>query len=111
MAGNHLWTYEKYVVANIFIVDWRPTVASLTIKCKVDSSFGFNRLWYMTISYNDIDNNKEAYFYTDFKMVRLDGSSLHKHFIKNFKSTNVIIEKGEITVNGCRHLLWKVFRL
>jgi hypothetical protein len=40
-------------------------------------------LWYMTVSYNDTDNSKNAYFYTDFKMVRPDGSSLHEHFIKN----------------------------
>jgi hypothetical protein len=57
-------------------------------------------LWYINISYNDTDNIKNAYFYTDFKMVRPDGSSLHKHFIKNFKSTNVIIERGKIIVNG-----------
>jgi hypothetical protein len=33
-------------------------------------------------------------------MVRPDGSSLHEHFIKNFKSTNVGIEKGKVKVNG-----------
>jgi hypothetical protein len=33
-------------------------------------------------------------------MVRPDGSSLHEHFIKNFKSTNVLVEKGKIIVNG-----------
>ena len=57
-------------------------------------------LWYLTVSYNDTDSSKNAYFYTDFKMVRPDGSSLHEHFIKNFKSTNVLVEKGKIIVNG-----------
>src|ERR671919_65993 len=57
-------------------------------------------LWYMSISYNETDNSKNAYFYTDFKMVRPDGSSLHKHFIKDFKSTNVGIEEGKVKVNG-----------
>jgi copper chaperone len=56
-------------------------------------------LWYLTVSYNDTDRSKNAYFYTDFKMVRPDGSSLHEHSIKNFKSTNVLIEKGKII--GC----------
>ena len=57
-------------------------------------------LWYLTVSYNDTDRSKNAYLYTDFKMVRPDGSSLHEHSIKNFKSTNVLIEKGKIIVNG-----------
>lgn len=57
-------------------------------------------LWYMTVSYNDTDNSKNVYFYTDFKMVRPNGNSLHEHFIKNFKSTNVLIEKGKIIVSG-----------
>jgi hypothetical protein len=57
-------------------------------------------LWYLTVSYNDTDGSKNAYFYTDFKMVRPDGSSLHEHSIKSFKSTNVLIEKGKIIVNG-----------
>jgi hypothetical protein len=57
-------------------------------------------LWYMSISDNDTDNSKNAYFYADFKMVRPDGSSLHKHFIKDFKSTNVGIEEGKVKVNG-----------
>ena len=39
-------------------------------------------------------------FYTGFKMVRPDGSSLHEHFIKNFKSTNVLVEKEKIIVDG-----------
>jgi hypothetical protein len=46
-------------------------------------------LWYMNISYNETDNSKSAYFFTDFKMVRPDGNLLHEHFIKDFKSTNV----------------------
>lgn len=58
-------------------------------------------LWYMSISDNGTDDDsKNAYFYTDFKMVRPDGGSLHEHFIKDFKSTNVGIEKGKVTVNG-----------
>jgi hypothetical protein len=57
-------------------------------------------LWYITISYNDTDKSKNAYFYTDFKMVRPDGSSLHEHFIKDFRSTNVLIEKEKIIVDG-----------
>jgi hypothetical protein len=57
-------------------------------------------LWYMSISGNDTDNSKNAYFYADFKMVRPDGSSLHKHFIRDFKSTNVGIEEGKVKVNG-----------
>jgi hypothetical protein len=57
-------------------------------------------LWYITASYNDTDKTKNAYFYTDFKMVRPDGSSLHEHFIKNFKSINVLVEKEKIVVDG-----------
>jgi hypothetical protein len=57
-------------------------------------------LWYVTISYNDTDNSNSAYFYTDFKMVKPDGSSMHEHFIKHFKSTNVLAEKEKITVYG-----------
>jgi hypothetical protein len=57
-------------------------------------------LWYMTASYNDTEKTKNAYFYTDFKMVRPDGSSLHEHFIKNFKSINVLVEKEKIIVDG-----------
>jgi hypothetical protein len=57
-------------------------------------------LWYMTISYNDTDNSKNAYFYTDFKMVKPDGSSMHEHFIKHFKSTHVLVEKEKIIVDG-----------
>lgn len=57
-------------------------------------------LWYLTASYNDTDKTKNAYFYTDFKMVRPDGSSLHEHFIKDFKSTNVLVEKEKIVVDG-----------
>ena len=57
-------------------------------------------LWYITISYNDTDNSKDAYFYTDFKMVRPDGNSMHEHFIKDFKSTHVLIEKGRTALNG-----------
>jgi hypothetical protein len=57
-------------------------------------------LWYMSISDNDTDDSKNAYFYTDFKMVRPDGSSLHEHFVKDFKSTNVVVEKGRVKVNG-----------
>jgi hypothetical protein len=55
-------------------------------------------LWYMTIMYNDIDKNK--YFYTYFTMVKPDGTSLHKHFIKNFNSTSVEIEEENITIKG-----------
>ena len=29
-------------------------------------------LWYMTIAFNELDNNKNAYFYTDFTMVKPD---------------------------------------
>jgi hypothetical protein len=57
-------------------------------------------LWYLTVSYNDTDRSKNAYFYTDFKMVRPDGSTLHEHSIKNFKSTNVVTENEKIIVNG-----------
>jgi hypothetical protein len=57
-------------------------------------------LWYLTVSYNDTDRSKNAYFYADFKMVRPDGSSPHEHSIKNFKSTNVVTENGKIIVNG-----------
>jgi hypothetical protein len=57
-------------------------------------------LWYMSISDNDTDDSKNAYFYTDFKMVRPDESSLHEHFVKDFKSTNVVVEKGRVKVNG-----------
>ena len=55
--------------------------------------------WYMTVSYNDTDKSKNAYFYTDFKMVRPDGSSLHEHSIKDFKSTNVLVEKEKIILD------------
>ncbi len=54
----------------------------------------------MSISDNDTDNSKNAYFYADFKMVRPDGSSLHEHVIKNFKSTNTSIERGKVKING-----------
>lgn len=57
-------------------------------------------LWYATISHNDTDNSNNAYFYTDFKMVKPDGSSIHEHFIKHFKSTNVLAEKEKIIVDG-----------
>jgi hypothetical protein len=57
-------------------------------------------LWYITISYNDTDNSKNAYFYTDFKMVKPDGSSMHEHFIKHFKSTHVGLEEGSTSLNG-----------
>ena len=57
-------------------------------------------LWYMTVSYNETDNRKDAYFYTDFKMVKPDGNSMHEHFIKNFKSMNVRIEEEKIIANG-----------
>lgn len=57
-------------------------------------------LWYMTIAYNDIDSNKNAYFYTDFTMVKPDGASLHKHFIKDFNSTSVEIQEEKITIKG-----------
>jgi hypothetical protein len=33
-------------------------------------------------------------------MVRPDGSTLHEHSIKNFKSTNVVTENEKIIVNG-----------
>jgi hypothetical protein len=56
-------------------------------------------LWYISISHNDTDNNKNAHFYEDFKMVRPDGSSAHEHF-KDFEPTSVLIEKGKIIVNG-----------
>ena len=61
-------------------------------------------LWYMTIAYNDIDNNKNAYFYADFTMVKPDGTSLHKHFIKNFKSINVQVEEEKITIKGIANI-------
>ena len=58
-------------------------------------------LWYMTIVFNDLDNNtKDAYFYTDFTMVKPDGSSLHKHFIKNFKPTSIDLLEEKITIKG-----------
>jgi hypothetical protein len=52
----------------------------------------------MSISYNETDNSKSAYFYTDFKMIRPDGSLLNEHF-KDFKSTKILIEK-KIIING-----------
>ena len=57
-------------------------------------------LWYMTISFNDLDNNKDAYFYTDFTMVKPDGSSMHKHFIRDFNSTDVDIQEEKIMIKG-----------
>ena len=57
-------------------------------------------LWYMTIAFNNLDNNKDAYFYTDFKMVKPDGSSMHKHFIRDFNSTDVDIQEEKITIKG-----------
>ena len=57
-------------------------------------------LWYVTISYNDTDNSKNAYFYTDFKMVKPDGSSMHEHLVKDFKSTHIFIEEGRTALNG-----------
>ena len=57
-------------------------------------------LWYMTIALNDLDNNKDAYFYTDFRMVKPDGSSMHKHFIRDFNSTDVDIQEEKITIKG-----------
>ena len=57
-------------------------------------------LWYMAIAFNDLDNNKDAYFYTDFRMVKPDGSSMHKHFIKDFNSTDVDIQEEKITIKG-----------
>jgi hypothetical protein len=57
-------------------------------------------LWYMTIVFNDLDNNKDAYFYTDFAMVKPDGSSMHKHFIRDFNSTDVDIQEEKITIKG-----------
>jgi hypothetical protein len=57
-------------------------------------------LWYMTITLNDLDSNKDAYFYTDFSMVKPDGSSMHKHFIRDFNSTDVDIQEEKITIKG-----------
>jgi hypothetical protein len=57
-------------------------------------------LWYMTIAFNDLDHNKDAYFYTDFAMVKPDGSSMHKHFIRDFNSTDVDIQEEKITIKG-----------
>ena len=58
-------------------------------------------LWYMTIAFNDLDNNtKDAYFYTDFTIVKPDGSSPHKHFVKDFKSTIVQVDEDKITIEG-----------
>ena len=57
-------------------------------------------LWYMTIAFNDLDNNKDAYFYTDFAMVKPDGSSMHKHFIRNFNSTDVDLQEEKIMIKG-----------
>ena len=54
-------------------------------------------LWYMTIAFNDQDNDKNAYFYTDL-MVKPDGSSMHEHFIKNFNSIDVDIQVEKITI-------------
>ena len=65
-------------------------------------------LWYMTIAFNDLDNNKDAYFYTDFAMVKPDGSSMHKHFIRDFNSTDVDIQEEKITIKGIRYLFWKI---
>jgi hypothetical protein len=33
-------------------------------------------------------------------MVRPDGSSLHENFIEKFRSTNILVEKGKIIVDG-----------
>jgi hypothetical protein len=57
-------------------------------------------LWYMTIAFNDLDNNKDAYFYTDFTMVKPDGGSVHKHFIRDFNSTDIDIQEEKITIKG-----------
>jgi hypothetical protein len=57
-------------------------------------------LWYLTISDNNNGNNKSAYFYTDFSMVRPDGSSMHKHSIENFKSTTINLEGERIIIRG-----------
>jgi hypothetical protein len=75
-------------------------IANNQIKNNGSISWIQSGLWYMTVSYNDTDKSKNAYFYTGFKMVRPDGSSLHEHFIKNFKSTNVLVEKEKIIVDG-----------
>jgi hypothetical protein len=75
-------------------------IANNQIKNNGSISWIQSGLWYMTVSYNDTDKSKNAYFYTDFKMVRPDGSSLHEHSIKNFKSTNVLVEKEKIMVDG-----------
>jgi hypothetical protein len=57
-------------------------------------------LWYMTIAFNGLDNNKDAYFYTDFAMVKPNGSSMHKHFIRDFNSTDVDIQEEKISMKG-----------
>jgi hypothetical protein len=57
-------------------------------------------LWYMTIAFNELDNNKDAYFYTDFRMVKPDGSSMHKHFIRDFNSTDVDVQEETIMIKG-----------
>jgi hypothetical protein len=57
-------------------------------------------LWYMTIAFNGLDNNKDAYFYTDFAMVKPNGSSIHKHFIRDFNSTDVDIQEEKISMKG-----------
>jgi hypothetical protein len=75
-------------------------IANNQIKNNGSISWIQSGLWYMTVSYNDTDKSKNAYFYTDFTMVRPDGSSLHEHFIKNFKSINVFVEKEKIIVDG-----------
>jgi hypothetical protein len=77
-------------------------IANNQIKNNGSISWIQSGLWYMTVSINntDSDKSKNAYFYTGFKMVRPDGSSLHEHFIKHFKSTNVLFEKEKIVVDG-----------
>ena len=54
----------------------------------------------MTVAFNNLDNTKDAYFYTDFTMVKPDGSSLHKHFVKNFRSTSIDVREQKITIQG-----------
>jgi hypothetical protein len=57
---------------------------------------------YDRIANNQIENNgsiswiQSGLWYVtaaDFKMVKPDGSSMHEHFIKHFKSTHVLVEK------------------
>lgn len=51
---------------------------------------------------NNTDNNKNktANFYSNFTMIKPDGSLSHNHVINNFTSNNVILSDNDIVVTG-----------